>query len=134
MPALYIISPDDRMVFEEVFPEDSMVGKQMVVAQLVVNAALDMVDEVMWANNQMNLRVVDRFNDHVISAFVTAGNFRFMLLHDGRSEEGIKQFFVELYELFVKVVMNPLHDESAPITNKVFRERVNQLARKLLVL
>jgi len=82
----------------------------------------------------MNLKVVDRFNDQVISAFVTAGNFRFMLLHDGRPDEGLRLFFTELYELFVKIVMNPLHDPDTAITSRTFRDRVKQLCRKLLVL
>uniref|UniRef100_A0A7S1T8C1 Trafficking protein particle complex subunit n=1 Tax=Compsopogon caeruleus TaxID=31354 RepID=A0A7S1T8C1_9RHOD len=119
MPVLYIISPDNRMV-----------GKQMVVAQLVVNAALDMVDEMMWRTRDMNLKVVDRFDDQVIHAFVTAGNFRFMLLSDGKQEEGARTFFFDLYELFTRVLMNPLHDRSTSVSHPIFRERVRQLTRK----
>ena len=31
---------------------------------------------------------------------------KFLLLHEGRNEDGIKAFFNEIYELFVKVRLN----------------------------
>jgi trafficking protein particle complex subunit 2 len=34
---------------------------------------------------------------------MTAGNIKFMLLHSGRNEDSIKNFFQEVYELYVKV-------------------------------
>lgn len=42
-------------------------------------------------------------NNQQISAFVTAGNVKFMLLHGGKNEESIRMFFHEVYELYVKV-------------------------------
>ena len=49
------------------------------------------------------LKLVDKFNDMSVSAFVTGGYIKFMLLHDGKNEDTIRQFFNELYELYVKV-------------------------------
>ncbi len=48
-------------------------------------------------------QTVDRFNNLLVTAFVTPGNARFLLLHDGRSDDNIKLFFMEIYELYVKV-------------------------------
>ncbi len=48
-------------------------------------------------------QTVDRFNNLLVTAFVTPGNARFLLLHDGRNDESIKTFFTEVYEIYVRV-------------------------------
>ena len=42
-------------------------------------------------------------NQQQVSAFLTAGNVKLMLLHGGKSEESIRNFFQDVYELYVKV-------------------------------
>lgn len=42
-------------------------------------------------------------NNQFVSTFLTAGNIKLILLHGGRSEESIKNFFHEVHELYVKV-------------------------------
>jgi hypothetical protein len=49
---------------------------------------------------------VFQVNQQQVSTFVTAGNIKFMLLHGGRSEDSIKNFFTDVYELYVKVSVN----------------------------
>jgi trafficking protein particle complex subunit 2 len=47
-------------------------------------------------------------NNQQVSCFLTAANIKFMLLHAGRSEEAIRNFFQDVYELYVKVRPFPL--------------------------
>ena len=51
----------------------------------------------------MHLGLVDKFNNFQVSAFSTACHVRFMLLHDGRSEEAVRGFFKDVHELYLKV-------------------------------
>jgi trafficking protein particle complex subunit 2 len=135
MPTLAIVSPSpaDRPVYEATFPA-AQSGRHNILEQLVLNAALDMLDEAAWASKEMYLRTVDRYNDQLVSAYVTPSGFRFLLLHDGRHEDGVKPFFTDLYDLFTKATLNPLYDRqaAAPITSPTFHERVLALARRHL--
>lgn len=86
----------------------------------------------MWDSRDMYLRVVDRFGDQLISAFVTASNHRFLLLHDTKHEDGVKSFFADLHELFIKATLNPLYIDGEPITSTAFSDKVLILAKKYL--
>jgi hypothetical protein len=47
--------------------------------------------------------VVDRFNNLFVTAFVTPGNTRFLLLHDGKNDDIIRSFFQEVYDFYLRV-------------------------------
>uniref|UniRef100_A0ACD5UCL1 Uncharacterized protein n=1 Tax=Avena sativa TaxID=4498 RepID=A0ACD5UCL1_AVESA len=110
--------------------------------QFILHAALDVVQDLAWTTNAMFLRSVDRFNDLVVSVYVTAvllisltasvTHTRFMLLHDSRSEDGIKSFFQEVHELYIKIFLNPLYLPGSRIASSHFDTKVRALARKYL--
>nr|CCA22607.1 trafficking protein particle complex subunit 2 putat [Albugo laibachii Nc14] len=102
------------------------------VNEFLIHSALDVVDEMTWTTSAMALKVVDTFNDQYVSAFVTATNLKFLLLHDSRNDDAIKSFFTELYELYLKLLMNPFYEYDTKIASQVFDARVKTLARRYL--
>lgn len=129
--------------------------------QFVVHAALDVVEEVQWLTPNMWLKVIDHYaptNSH-ISCFITGTNVRFMLLQQPsaiqtsaagarastvnstsipqnptspQTEEAIRQFMTEVYELWCKNLMNPFYRIGDEIQSPVFRARVTAAGRKWL--
>lgn len=69
----------------------------------VLHSSLDLVERAAWTTNRMHLGVIDKVNNQQVSTFLTAGNVKFMLLHSGRSDDSIRNFFQDVYELYVKV-------------------------------
>ncbi|KAI8583199.1 hypothetical protein K450DRAFT_224691 [Umbelopsis ramanniana AG] len=100
--------------------------------QFIIHSALDVVEEVQWNNQALYLKVIDRFNEFYVSAFVTAGNARLLLLHDVKSEDSIKNFFNEVHEMYIKVLMNPFYETNTPITSQQFDSKVKFIARRFL--
>lgn len=77
----------------------------------------------------MNLKSVDKFNQWFVSAFVTASLIRFVIVHDNRNDDGIKNFFSEIYEAYIKHAMNPFYEEDMPIKSAAFEKKFNFMAR-----
>lgn len=78
------------------------------------------------------LRVVDRFNQMSISAYVTQGGKLFLLLHSGKSEDAVRAFFLEAHDLFVKQILNPFADPDAPISSPHFIAQIRASAKRIL--
>jgi len=128
-----IVGKRDNPLFEVTFVGGKREIAQQPETQFAIHAALDLVDEHVWKNPQMYLKVVDKFNDkYFISSFVTAGHERFMMLHTTKNDDGIKNFFQEVYELYIKVLLNPFYRPDTPITSPAFNQRVKQLGGKYL--
>jgi hypothetical protein len=54
------------------------------MAQFILHAALDLVDEMQWKSNWTFLKTVDKYNDLWISGYVTPGGVRLLLLHESK--------------------------------------------------
>eukprot|EP00918_Siedleckia_nematoides_P018092 GHVU01038722.1.p1 GENE.GHVU01038722.1~~GHVU01038722.1.p1 ORF type:complete len:145 (+),score=19.79 GHVU01038722.1:35-469(+) len=102
--------------------------------QFVIHTALDMVDEIVWQNTNMYCKVVDRFNEYLVSAFVTAGHTRFMLLHKQQRghDDNVHQFFKEVHEHFIRAMLNPFQEPTGLITSSIFDDAVKNAAQKTL--
>ncbi|KAJ1928712.1 TRAPP subunit [Tieghemiomyces parasiticus] len=101
--------------------------------QFVAHAALDIIDEAVCATNDLYLRTVDKYNELNVSCYVTPSNIRFILLHDNKADDSIRQFFIECHELYIKILCNPFYMINTPITSAPFDIRVKSLARRHLL-
>ncbi|KAK9996921.1 hypothetical protein SO802_021607 [Lithocarpus litseifolius] len=144
-----IVSRNDIPIYEA---EVGSAAKREDAAQLhqfILHAALDIVQDIAWTTSAMFLKAIDRFNDLVVSVYVTAVfcryisynlifslttslHTRLMLLHDSRNDDGIKSFFQEVHELYIKVLLNPLYLPGSRIASSHFDTKVRALARKYL--
>jgi len=121
----------------------------------IAHSALDLLDEAQWSSGQMYLKTVDRFQGVHVSGFVTGASIKFLLLstaevgeseggkgrekaftgynpNSPQTEEAMKSFFLEVYEVWTKNVMNPFYFMGEEVRSAVFRGRVAGAARKYL--
>lgn len=111
------------------------------VVQMIANASLDVIEEVMRRDGAMlvfwhalskslaikictrYLKSVEKFNEWTVSAFITPGSrlrfsengckpvdliswppdVKFILLHEVKNDDGIKAFFNDVWECYIKV-------------------------------
>jgi len=109
-------------------PSDSVTRQNY----FVLHSALDLVDLESWTNPAMYLKVVDNVNHQMVSVFLTASHVKFMLLHSGKNEDMVRNYFTEVYELYVKLSMNPFYKFDTAITSKLFDTRVRAIGRRYL--
>ena len=104
------------------------------IHHFIAHSSLDIVNEVKLTTSDMYLRNVDKHGKYNIFAFLTGANFKFLLLlEDVKNENYIHNFFLELYKIFTKVLMNPLYDSTEKIKVPYFDFKVKKLIKSFLL-
>ncbi|KDN38145.1 Sedlin [Tilletiaria anomala UBC 951] len=102
------------------------------VLQMVALSSLDAIEDMQFFNGAMYMKSVDRINEWTTSAFLVPGNVKFLILHEHKHEDGIRNFFIDVWELWVKITMNPFRDINDPIRSATFDQKVRASARRYL--
>ncbi|RYQ94299.1 hypothetical protein Ahy_B08g089187 isoform A [Arachis hypogaea] len=119
-----IVSRNDIPIYEA---EVGVAAKREDAAQLhqfILHAALDIVQDLAWTTSAMYLKSVDRFNDLVVSVYVTAVD---ALPFNIGLDVDVAVVSKEEWTL-----LNPLYLPGSRITSSHFDTKVRALARKYL--
>ncbi|KAK3158449.1 hypothetical protein QOZ80_2AG0137340 [Eleusine coracana subsp. coracana] len=116
-----IVSKNDIPIYEAEVGSAPKKEELAYQHQFILHAALDVVQDLAWTTNAMFLKSVDRFNDLVVSVYVTAGHILQRLIYS-----------VEVHELYIKIFLNPLYLPGSRITSSHFDTKVRALARRYL--
>jgi len=80
-------------------------------------------------NGYMYLKSIDKFHEWTVSAWVTPGGLRIILLHDLKQDDSIRLFLHLVWEAYTKHLLNPFHELNAPIRSPAFDARVKAAAK-----
>ena len=67
-----------------------------------------------------------------MSAYVTPGGTSFLLLNNGKPEDPVRNFFVDVHEVYAKYILNPFVSFYEPIISPQFDSLVRSSAKRYL--
>jgi trafficking protein particle complex subunit 2 len=128
-----IVSPSDKLIYScDLSASNAIRDDPPHLDELILYSSLDLVDRTMATSSDAYLKVVDRFNDFLVSAFVPISSTKFLLLHKhGSNDESIRIFFQEAYTLYTSLVANPAYSIGSVISQDSFVQKVRDLGRRL---
>ncbi|CAK60176.1 unnamed protein product (macronuclear) [Paramecium tetraurelia] len=128
-----ILSQEDHPLYERRFPlkKTTLVSQQVLNAQFILHAALDVFDEKYKSSKELFLKEIDQKQDYRVYGYVTPSNIRFLVLTD-QDEERVKIFCQLAHEQLIKILMNPLYQLGTQITSPSFESVIQQLLQNKL--
>ena len=65
---------------------------------------------------------------------LTFSEMRFLLVYDTlkTSDEGVKNLFMEMYDLYTKAALNPFYDPNTKLVSKSFGMKAMQIGKRYL--
>ncbi|OAF65804.1 Trafficking protein particle complex subunit 2 [Intoshia linei] len=130
-----IVSSNDNLIYETncINMEFDKPDERMNLQQVTAYASMDVIMEKSLSSNQMYLGIVESSNGWLVYAFLTPSNHRFILLNTQLNEESIRSLFIEIFDGFLKVTLNPFYQFNEPITNKEFDIRVKNCLKRFVL-
>ncbi|KAI3786028.1 hypothetical protein L1987_45155 [Smallanthus sonchifolius] len=99
--------------------------------QFILHAALDVVQDLAWTTSAMFLKAIDRFNDLVVSVYVTAGHILVLFFVENNVFVIVKWLSLGGSRFF-QTLLNPLYLPGSRVTSSHFDTKVRALARRYL--
>ncbi len=101
--------------------------------QFVLNSSLDILQNIQFKDTGLFSKNLDSFYGYKILSYLTQGNGKFLIMTDLKNhDESIRQFFIEIHELYVRNMLNPFYEVNQPIRSADFDMRVRALAKRYL--
>ncbi|KAB5573099.1 hypothetical protein DKX38_000293 [Salix brachista] len=118
-----IVSRNDIPIYEAEVGSATKREDAAQTHQFILHAALDIVQDHAWTTSAMYLKAIDRFNDLVVSVYVTAGHILCVFLNSYTQHI--------LFGAYI-TLLNPLYLPGSRIASSHFDTKVRALARKYL--
>jgi trafficking protein particle complex subunit 2 len=89
-----IVSPLDAPLYEcEYGPLLKEKTDAKHLNQFILHASLDILDEQITTTQQNYLKIIDKFNEWFVSAYITVSGTRLLLLHDLQNVDGVREVY-----------------------------------------
>lgn len=125
-----IVSPDGSVVYQMY---TNLIKKEVTfLHELIAFASIDIIENQESVSTNMFFKSADKFNEYNVTAFVTAGKMKFIMLHEGKNEDSIKNFFCDIYEFYCKALLNPFIDKNSKIFSQTFDAKIKLSMKKNL--
>ncbi|KAJ3268659.1 hypothetical protein HDV01_002383 [Terramyces sp. JEL0728] len=127
-----IVGTQDNPLYEAEFgplQKEARKDEYRHLNQFILHSSLDIIDELQYGTNQKYLKIVDKFNEWNVSAYVLPSGMKFLLLHD---QQNIAMNSISRYTFSNEIIMNPFMDLNQSVSSGIFDQRVKANARKWL--